>query len=98
MQQQAKNDPQASKDLADLIQQMRKLDPFAYSNDPLLAERIQASVLGSLEQVEMELRRKVEDTSGGNVRSPGTGSVPAGYGDATAEYFKKLSNTTGKKQ
>ena len=34
--------------------------PFTFSNDPLLNERIQAAVAG-VEQVEMELRRKVDD-------------------------------------
>ena len=81
------------------MQQMRQLDPFALSNDPLLAQRIQAAVANveaNVEQVEMELRRKVEETTGGNVRSPGTEKVPPGYSDATAEYFKKLSKTDKK--
>jgi hypothetical protein len=56
----------------------------------MLSQRIQAAILPAAEQVEMELRRKVEDT-GGSVRSPGTEKVPPGYSGATAEYFKKLS-------
>ena len=100
LQQQLKNDPAMAKDIAALMQQMRQLDPFANSNDPLLAQRIssaQAAVLANVEQVEMELRRKVEETTGGNIRSPGNEKVPPGYSDATAEYFKKLSQTgTGK--
>jgi hypothetical protein len=100
LQQQYRNDPATSKDIAALMQQMRQLDPFANSNDPLLAERIQsaqAAVMANVEQVEMELRRKVEDTNGGNIRSPGNEKIPPGYSDATAEYFKKLSQsaTTG---
>jgi hypothetical protein len=50
-------------------------------------------VVANVEQVELELRRKVEETDGGNIRSPGTEKVPPGYGEATAEYFKKLSKT-----
>lgn len=96
LQQQLKGDPATAKDIAALMQQMRQLDPYAYANDPLLAQRIQAAVVANVEQVEMELRRKVEDTNGGNIRSPGTEKVPPGYSDATAEYFKKLSKTTGK--
>ena len=68
-----------------------QLDPFTHSNDPMLAERIQAALAG-IEQVEMELRRKVDDTTaGGNVRSPGGEVIPPGYQDKVAEYYRKLS-------
>jgi alpha-glucuronidase len=93
LQQQLKNDPATAKDIAALLQQLRQLDPYTYANDPLLAQRIQAAVMTNVEQVELELRRKVEETNGGDIRSPGTEKVPPGYSDATAEYFKKLSKT-----
>ena len=57
-------------------------------DDPLLSERIQAALAG-VEQVEMELRRKVDETTGGGtVRSPGGEKVPEGYGAAVAEYYR----------
>ena len=72
---------------------LRQLDSFAASNDPLLQERIQAALAG-VEQVEMELRRKVEDTTGGgSVRSPGGEKVPQGYADKVAEYYRKLGKS-----
>jgi hypothetical protein len=41
------------------------------ATDPLMAERIHAALISGVEQVEMELRRKVEKTTGnGSVRSP----------------------------
>jgi hypothetical protein len=97
LQQQLKGDPATSKDVAALLQQLRQLDPYAYSNDALLAQRIQGAVVAGMEQVEMELRRKVEDTDpGGNIRAGGTEKVPPGYSDATAKYFEQLSKGTGK--
>ena len=64
------------------------------ANDPLLAERIQAALMSGVEQVEMELRRKVEEAAGnGSVRSPGGETVPQGYAGAVAEYFRKLSKS-----
>src|ERR1017187_8963603 len=90
LQQQYRNDPATAHDIGQLIQQLRQLDPYTYANDPMLSQRIQAAVLPTAEQVEMELRRKVDET-GGSVRSPGTEKVPPGYSGATAEYFKKLS-------
>ena len=79
-----------------LIRDLRTLGPMHYTNDPLLNERIQAA-LANEEQVEMELRRKVEATdAGGNVRSSSGEIIPPGYSDATAKYFEQLSKTGGK--
>jgi hypothetical protein len=85
-----------AKDVAGLLQQIRQMDPYAYANDPLLAQRIQSAVVANVEQVEMELRRKVEDTDpGGNIRAGGTEKIPPGYSDATAKYFEQLSKSAG---
>jgi hypothetical protein len=84
------NDPAMAKDVQNLIREMQRMNPFTYGNDPLLSERIQAT-LAQVEQVELELRRKVDETGGGSVRSPGNEVVPQGYADAVAEYFRKLS-------
>jgi hypothetical protein len=98
LQQQLKGDPSMQKDVAALLQQIRQLDPYAFSNDPLLAQRIQAAVVANMEQVEMELRRRVEsaDSTGGNVRASSGQKIPPGYSDATAKYFEQLSKTGGK--
>ena len=86
------NDPAMVKDLQDLIRDMQRLNPNTYANDPLLAERIQSTLMGGIQQVEMELRRKVEDANGtGSVRSPGGEKVPQGYQDKVADYYRKLS-------
>ena len=93
LQQQMKDDQGTQRDIQGLIRDLRNLDPAHLTNDPLLNDRIRAA-LASEEQVEMELRRKV-DTGGGNggtVRSPGNEQIPQGYSDAVAEYFRKLSN------
>jgi len=76
-----------------LIRDMQRLNPNTYANDPPLAERIQATLPSGIEQVEMELRRKMEDTAGGSVRSPGGEKIPQGYADAVYEYFRKLSKS-----
>ena len=53
--------------------------------------------MANMEQVEMELRRRVEDTeSGGNVRASGGEKIPPVYSDATAKYFEQVSKTGGK--
>jgi hypothetical protein len=92
LQQQLKGDQATSKDVAALLQQLRQLDPYTYSNDPLLMQRIQSAVVSSMEQVEMELRRKVDDSdAGGNIRAGSGEKVPPGYSDAAAKYFEQLA-------
>jgi hypothetical protein len=87
-------DPNMVRDLQNLIRDMQRLNPYTYANDPLLAERIQATLMGGVQQVEMELRRKVEDSNGtGSVRSPGGDKVPQGWEGSVAEYFRKLSKS-----
>jgi len=94
MEQQSQGDPAMVKDLQSLIRDMQRLNPNTYANDPLLAERIQSTLLSGIEQVEMELRRKVEDAAGnGSVRSGGSEKIPEGYADAVYEYRRKLSNS-----
>jgi hypothetical protein len=93
LQQQYRNDPNASRDINNMIRDFRQSDPFHYSNEGLLSDRIQAA-LANIEQVEMELRRKVgQDVGDGSIRSPGSEPVPQGYSDAVAEYFRKLSKS-----
>jgi hypothetical protein len=94
LEQQAGADPNMLKDIQALMRDLQRLDPYTYANDPLLAERIHAALMSGVEQVEMELRRKVDETTGnGSVRSPGGETVPQGYADAVAEYFRKLSKS-----
>jgi len=71
-----------------LDRMLRQLDGI----DPKLLEgRIQSQVLPQLEQLELRLRRQLEESSGGQIRSGAQPQAPAGYGEAVAEYFRRLS-------
>ena len=85
-----KDDPDTTHDIQSLMRDLRNFDPRYYTNDPLLSQRIESAMAGA-EQVEMELRRMVDASSGGSIRSPGSERVPQGYQDAVADYFRKLS-------
>jgi len=93
LERQMQNDQTTARDLQELIKEMQRLNPWTYANDPELANRIQAAMLGDIQQVEMELRRKVEEANGGSVRSGGNAYVPPGYDKAVADYFKNLSKS-----
>ena len=91
---QLRDDPSTARDIRDFMRDLRDVGPLFSSNDPLLRRRIEAALAGA-EQVEMELRRKVDESGGGEgtVRSPSAEPVPQGYQDAVADYFRKLSKT-----
>ena len=50
-------------------------------------------VIPRIEELELELRRKLEEKEGGQVRTGGVERVPQGYADAVAEYFRRLSKS-----
>jgi hypothetical protein len=84
------NNPQIGKDLRDTIHDMYRLDPRLSPGNPELMNRIESQMLTGVEQIELQLRRQLDD-QGGAVRSGSAEPVPQGYADAVAEYFRRLS-------
>ena len=85
------NNPQIGKDLRDAIHDMYRFDPRLASSNPELMNRIESQMLTGVEQLELQLRRMLDDQGGGAVRSGSAEPVPQGYADAVAEYFRRLS-------
>jgi len=71
-------------------QLLRSLNP-AYTNPDELSRRLSHEVLPGLERLELELRRKLDEKNSDQVRSAGTETIPPGYSDKVADYFRKLS-------
>lgn len=81
-----------ARDIQGLARQWQTLEAERMSGGAmLLDDRIKSQLLGEIEQIELQLRRLVEDKQGGNVRSGASQPVPPGYANAVAEYFRKLS-------
>ncbi len=85
------DDPQASVELHELIRQMQSLDPSRFPGNPEILARMHQQVLPMVQQLELRLRRKLDDDAAGVVRSGAREEPPAGYADAVAEYFRRLS-------
>ncbi|MCP5115564.1 MAG: hypothetical protein GY953_32455 [bacterium] len=85
------DDPEMAREIQSLIREMQALDPSRFPGNPALVNRLTTEVLPNLEQIELRLRRQLEEAEGGQVRGGLTLPVPAGYADAVAEYFRKLS-------
>ena len=76
-------------DLDNLTGMVRQMNRLGDPNE--LANRLTRAVLPELERLEAELRQKLEAKGGGDVRTAAPETAPAGYADAVAEYFRKLS-------
>jgi hypothetical protein len=76
---------------------MQSIDPARFPGNPQLVERIRSQVLPAMEQLEIQLRRQVEERNGSQVRSGTGGKIPQGYGDAVADYYRRLSKGVQKK-
>ena len=82
-----RNHPEYSNDMLQLLHTMNP----AYVNDAELSQRINREVIPQMERLELELRRQLDEKNADQVRSAGAEHVPAGYSDAIAEYYRKLS-------
>jgi len=78
------------KDVEALIRQMQQIDPSKFPGNPELVERIRSQVLPAMEQLEVQLRRQVEEQNSGQVKTGTGGKIPQGYSDAVAEYYRRL--------
>jgi hypothetical protein len=84
-----RQNPDFAGDYQQLLRAMGQ--PFGGGSDAELSNRISHEVLPEVERLELEMRRKLDEKTSDQVRSAGTETVPPGYSDAVAEYFRKLS-------
>jgi len=87
----AQSDPEALKDVQDLVREMQKLDPSRFPGNPAMVEELHTQVLSEVDKLELQLRHDVDDQSAGQVRTSKSSTVPKGYQDAVAEYYRRLS-------
>ena len=85
--------PEIAREVQALIREMQRLDPSRFKGNPELVERLRGGVLANLEQIELQLRRKLDEKNAGQVRSAAPSIVPPGYRDSVAEYFRRLSKS-----
>ncbi len=86
----ASDNPELAQEVREIIARMQKLDPSRFGGATLM-ERIEHSMLPALTELEAQLRLREMQRAGGVVRTETNARVPEGYGDAVAEYFRKLN-------
>ena len=80
--------PQAAKDIAELIRQMKHLDPTRFPGNPAMVEEMHREMLSSLDRIELQLQR---DAVSPEAHTGKPDAVPAGYEQSVAEYYRQLS-------
>ncbi len=86
----AKNDPAALREIQDLVKEMQQLDPNRFPGNPAMVEQLHTQVLNDVDKLELQIRRNADDPQAGQVRTSKSPTVPAGYQDAVAEYYRRL--------
>ncbi len=92
MRQMFKDNPDMAREIGDLEHEISRLGVGDIATQEL-QNRLNREILPNIEALELKLRRQLEEQDGGQVRSGATDKVPAGYVDAVAEYFRKLSKS-----
>ena len=88
LRQMVQNDPQAAQEVRALARQMQLLDPKRFPGNPEIVDKMHREVLSSLDRIELQLRH---DNASTVARTGKPLSVPEGYQDSVAEYYKRLS-------
>jgi hypothetical protein len=89
----AKGDPATQKEIDDLTREMEKLDPKRFPGNPAMVEALHTQVLNDVDKLELQLRR-TSDQPADQVHSGNPATVPSGYGDAVADYYRRLGKTS----
>jgi len=95
MRQRFKDDPEMARQISDVEKALTQAN-MGDTAGPLLQERISRTVLPQLETLEVQMRQKLGDEAGGQVRSAGSERMPDGFRESVSEYFRSLGS--GKKQ
>jgi hypothetical protein len=90
LRQDTKGDSAAQKEIADLEKEMQKLDRSRFPGNPAMVEELHAKVLNDVDKLELQLRRDPNAPQAGQARTAASPTVPAGYEDAVAEYYRRL--------
>ena len=70
--------PEARQQLQSLIDQMRNLDPSRFPGNPALVEQMHQQLVSSVDALELQLRRQLDENQGGTIRNTDPTKVPAG--------------------
>jgi hypothetical protein len=86
----ARGDPETQRQVQQLIADMQHLDLRRFPGNPAMIEHIHQQLLGELDTLELQLRRRLEQQQP-PIRGADPQLVPRGYESEVADYFRHLS-------
>jgi hypothetical protein len=86
----SRDNPELARDVAGLEREIQNL-AVGNPSGPELEARLSRTVLPQLESLEVRVRNEIDAANGGQVRSPATDRIPAGYGNDVAEYYRRVN-------
>ncbi len=87
----AGNDPGVQRQIQDLIKEMQGLDPSRFPGNPEMVEQLHTQVLNDVDKLELQLSRGADGEQAGQVRTGKAPTIPAGYENEVAEYYRRLA-------
>jgi hypothetical protein len=87
------SDPEMQRQVQELITEMEHLDLRRFPGNPAMVEELHQRLLSGVDTLELQLRRNLDEKQPGQIRSTDSLSVPPGYKDAVADYFRRLSTS-----
>ena len=91
LRQRFKDDPEMAKQISDVERALTQAN-VGDTSGPALQDRLSRTVLPQLETLEVQMRQKLGEETGGQVRSAGTERMPDGFREAVSEYFRQLGS------
>jgi hypothetical protein len=91
LRQQLPNDPEAQRQLQDLITAMEHLDLKRFPGNPAMVEELHQRLLSGVTTLELQVRQNADSKRAAQIRGLDPTPAPPGYKDAIAEYFRRLS-------
>jgi hypothetical protein len=92
LRQRFKDDPEMARQIADVERALTQAN-VGETSGPVLQERLSRTVLPQLETLEVQMRQKVGEETGGQVRSAGSERMPDGFRESISEYFRQLGKS-----
>ena len=89
MRQRFKDDPEMARQISDVERALTQAN-VGDTSGPVLQERLSRTVLPQLETLEVQMRQKLGEETGGQVRSAGSERMPDGFRESISEYFRQL--------
>jgi hypothetical protein len=91
LRQRFKDDPEMARQISDVEKALTQAN-VGDTAGPTLQDRLSRTVLPQLETLEVQMRQKLGEETGGQVRSAGTERMPDGFRESVSEYFRSLGS------